>query len=158
MATAIDLMKSRGAILGFFLFSSLLFGHLSAGWVYEEAFPPHSSVKGGMIHFKSEDRFSKVQATYFHLASGYRLILSLKGDPFTNKENITITADLGGGNTKSVDAHVLKGGYKIAVPKELSQEIANTLAVGKPVSLSFETYKTTLSSDGFKEAWKRFSP
>ena len=155
MVTAIDGIgrKSLFGLFFFFFFTTFL----SAEWVYEEAFPPHSSVKGGLIHFKSENRFSNVQTTFFHLEPSYRVVLSLKGDPLTNKTETQISVDLGNGNIQKVDTRVLKGGYKVAVPKEISQSIANALAQDSSVTLTFDSYKETLTPSGFKDAWRAFT-
>jgi len=157
MATATDFLTNIGRkeIFGL-IFFLLLTTCLSAEWVFEEAFPPHSSVKGGLIHFKSENRFSNLQATFFHLESSYRAVLSLKGDPLTKKTETQISVDFGNGNIQKVDARVLKGGYKVALPKEISQVIANALAQNTPVTLTFDSYKETLTPSGFKDAWRAF--
>ncbi len=158
MAIATDFLIQLGRR---FLFGLIFFlvvtTCLSAEWVFEEAFPPHSSVKGGLIHFKSENRFSNLQATFFHLESSYRAVLSLKGDPLTNKTETQISVDFGNGNIQKIDARILKGGYKVAIPKEISQSIANALAQNNSVTLTFDSYKETLTPSGFKDAWRAFT-
>ncbi|CDZ80312.1 hypothetical protein BN1013_00822 [Candidatus Rubidus massiliensis] len=121
-------------------------------WEIDPVFTPLPKYNFSKIFFPIQNEFDGIEVEIVKDSNELQTYLVIHSIAI-GKRNVMVTLT-SGDDSIQYPSLVLKGGQKIVLPKDGTQQLINWLLENRLVTISFERYKTTVANERFSNLYK----
>jgi len=130
------------------------------GWVLEKAITPYAIYDASRIFLPVDDQFRGLEVVYVRGSQGVCMFINACSIPFPTDDTCPDKTDVVVEIADSfyvVRADRLKGGQRLLMPCDITENIVEALLVGCPVYITIGRYCGELIPDNFEKVYRELN-